>query len=80
MDSPPGTLAQALANAQARGVARLDAQMLLLHTLGRPVQDRAWLIAHDTDTLPNEAAGRFEALLGAVIQHRHARAALSSLL
>ena len=63
MDSPPGTLAQALANAQARGVARLDAQMLLLHTLGRPVQDRAWLIAHDTDTLPNEAAGRFETLL-----------------
>ncbi len=63
MDSPPGTLAQALANAQARGVARLDAQMLLLHALGRPVQDRAWLMAHDADGLSVEAASRFAVLV-----------------
>ncbi len=62
MDSSPGTLAQALADAQAHGVARLDAQMLLLHALGRPVHDRAWLIAHGADGLPVEAASRFAML------------------
>jgi release factor glutamine methyltransferase len=30
---------------------RLDAQLLLLHALGKPVQDRAWLLAHDSDEL-----------------------------
>jgi len=56
------TLAQALAAAQARGLARLDAQLLLLHALGRPAQDRAWLMAHDTDALPENVAARFDAL------------------
>ena len=32
--------------AQAQGLARIDAQMLLLHLLGRPVNDRAWLLTH----------------------------------
>ena len=45
------TLAQCLAQAQALGLARLDAQMLLLHSLGRPLHERAWLLAHDTDLL-----------------------------
>ena len=45
------TLADALAAAAARGVERLDAQLLLLHALGRPHTDRAWLLAHDTDAL-----------------------------
>jgi release factor glutamine methyltransferase len=44
-------IAQALAWAAARGLARLDAQLLLLHALGRDPQDRAWLLAHDTDPL-----------------------------
>lgn len=38
----------ALALAQALGVARLDAQLLLAHRLGR---SRAWLLAHDDDAL-----------------------------
>ncbi|WHZ12575.1 MAG: Peptide chain release factor N(5)-glutamine methyltransferase [Burkholderiaceae bacterium] len=42
---------------------RLDAQLLLLHALGRQAGDRAWLIAHDTDDLPRLAADRFEALV-----------------
>jgi release factor glutamine methyltransferase len=46
------TIAQALAWAQAHGLDRLDAQLLLLHALGRPERERAWLLAHDTDTLP----------------------------
>jgi release factor glutamine methyltransferase len=57
------TLAQALRHAQALGLDRLDAQLLLLHALERPTHDRAWLLAHDTDDLPAVAAAVFEASL-----------------
>ncbi|OPH11493.1 hypothetical protein, partial [Azospirillum brasilense] len=50
----PTTVAQALAHAQAIGLARIDAQLLLLHTLGRPDAGRAWLLAHDEDRLSAE--------------------------
>lgn len=52
------TLAQALAAANAQGLDRLDAQLLLLHAIGRPQSARAWLLAHDQDRLgpANEAA------------------------
>jgi release factor glutamine methyltransferase len=53
------TLAQALVQAAAHGVARLDAQLLLLHALGRAAGDRAWLLAHDGDPLPGGARERF---------------------
>ena len=53
--APPATVAQALAAAIALGIDRLDAQLLLLHALGRPPHDRAWLLAHDTDALPEAA-------------------------
>ncbi|MBE7939808.1 MULTISPECIES: peptide chain release factor N(5)-glutamine methyltransferase [Ramlibacter] len=53
------TLAQALASAAALGLARLDAQLLLLHALGRGGHERAWLIAHDTDTLQAPQAEAF---------------------
>ncbi|NUN61909.1 MAG: peptide chain release factor N(5)-glutamine methyltransferase, partial [Burkholderiaceae bacterium] len=56
------TLQQALTTAQTQGLARIDAQMLLLHTLGRASDDRAWLITHDTDTLPPAAQEQFQAL------------------
>ena len=56
------TLQQALTTALAQGLARIDAQMLLLHTLGRSTSDRAWLITHDTDTLDPAVQERFEAL------------------
>jgi release factor glutamine methyltransferase len=45
------TLAQCLAQAHALGMARLDAQMLLLHSLERPLHERAWLLANDTNLL-----------------------------
>jgi len=61
--SPPTRLAQALADAQAAGLDRLDAQMLLLHALGRDPHDRAWLMAHDTDALDTHQAGRIAALV-----------------
>jgi release factor glutamine methyltransferase len=51
---------QALAAAcSALGLARLDAQLLLLHALGRPQNDRAWLLAHDTDALDPETEMRY---------------------
>jgi release factor glutamine methyltransferase len=58
------TLDQALAQALARGpgLDRLDAGMLLLHTLGRNPHERAWLLAHGDDELPAPAMTAFEAL------------------
>ncbi|WP_198969791.1 peptide chain release factor N(5)-glutamine methyltransferase [Xylophilus sp. ASV27] len=49
--APPISIAQALQAAGALGLERLDAQLLLLHALGRPAHERAWLLAHDTDLL-----------------------------
>lgn len=48
----PMTVDQALRHALVLGLDRLDAQLLVLHALGRPAHDRAWLLAHDTDVLP----------------------------
>lgn len=56
------TCAQALAAAQAQELDRLDAQLLLLHALGKPGDARAWLMAHDTDVLPEKAAADFRAM------------------
>ncbi|CAN7199805.1 peptide chain release factor N(5)-glutamine methyltransferase [Acidovorax sp. LjRoot117] len=56
------TLAQALAQAHTLGLARIDAQLLLLHALGRPDAGRAWLLAHDTDGLDDAVQAQFIAL------------------
>jgi release factor glutamine methyltransferase len=56
-----GSLAHALGQARAAGLARQDAQLLLLHALGRnDAHARAWLIAHDADPLPAAVARRFQ--------------------
>lgn len=57
------TLRDTLQQAQLHGLERLDAQMLLLHALGRSPHDRAWLMAHDGDALPEAAAADWQALL-----------------
>ncbi|MBS0341714.1 MAG: peptide chain release factor N(5)-glutamine methyltransferase [Proteobacteria bacterium] len=59
----PATMAQALSAAAALGVERLDAQLLLLHALGRTSDERAWLLAHDRDPLAEDAAQRLQASL-----------------
>lgn len=56
------TLADALRQAAAQGVARIDAHLLLLHVLGRADSDRAWLLAHDDDALAPVAAESFRVL------------------
>ena len=58
----PKTVAQWLAWMYALGLDRLDAQLLLLHALGRPETERAWLLAHDTDPLPCAAGESLRAL------------------
>ncbi|MDM0076765.1 peptide chain release factor N(5)-glutamine methyltransferase [Variovorax sp. J2P1-59] len=51
-----------LAAAAGLGVERLDAQLLLLHVLGRSGSERAWLMAHDTDVLTAEVWPAFAQL------------------
>ncbi len=55
------SLADALAQARYMGLDALDAQLLLLHLLGR-ADDRAWLHAHDTDALPPSVAPAWQEL------------------
>ena len=45
------TVGQALHSAIAQGVVRLEAQLLLLHVMGRNADERAWLLAHDDEVL-----------------------------
>jgi release factor glutamine methyltransferase len=54
------TVAQAVAWAQTLGLPRLDAQVLLLHALGRAHHDRAWLLAHGDDPLGTIVQATFE--------------------
>jgi release factor glutamine methyltransferase len=56
----PLTVAQASAWAQTLGLPRLDAQVLLLHALGRAPHDRAWLLAHSDDALDAATQATFE--------------------
>ena len=58
----PRTSAQALAAAQTLSLNRLDAQLLLLHALGKSHADRAWLLAHDRDALSDDVTRQFDAL------------------
>ena len=55
------TVEAALKAAQALGLARLDAQLLMLHALNKPDADRAWLLAHDRDVLDGKAVDDFRA-------------------
>lgn len=54
---------QTLASLQSRGLDRLDAQLLLLHVLDKPANQRGWLLAHDSDPLPCESAASLEKLV-----------------
>jgi release factor glutamine methyltransferase len=54
------TVGQAAAWAQTLGLPRLDAQVLLLHALGRAPHDRAWLLAHSDDALDAAVQTTFE--------------------
>ena len=51
-----------LAGANALGLDRLDAQLLLLQALAKPASERAWLLAHDLDVLSDSVNDAFMAL------------------
>lgn len=57
------TLTQCLSQAHAQGLARVDAQMLLLHSMGRPLHDRAWLLTRDSDSLTPAQQDTWQAAL-----------------
>jgi release factor glutamine methyltransferase len=59
----PLSLAESLRRAQQQGLARIDAQLLHLLALGRPLQERAWLLAHDDHMLDADAQGHIAALV-----------------
>ena len=54
------TVVQAVTSAQTSALPPLDAPVLLLHTLGRPPHDRAWLLAHSDDALDASVQAIFE--------------------
>ena len=56
------SIQKSLLTAIQSGLDRLDAQLLLLHALGKSQSDRAWLITHDTESLSEPAALAFQAL------------------
>jgi release factor glutamine methyltransferase len=56
------TITEALSAAQTLGVDRLEAQLLLLHALGKSHTERGWLLAHDLDALPASTEPAFLAL------------------
>ena len=66
-EAAPSTVAQALRAIAALGIDRLDAQLLLLHALARPVHERAWLLAHDGDAMP---AGTWRAVAALCARRR----------
>ena len=53
------TIADALSTAAALGLARLDAQLLLLQLLGQSGAGRGWLLAHDHEDLDTASSERF---------------------
>lgn len=57
------TLAARLAALKAAGIPLLEARQLLLLALQRDPHDRAWLAAHDDETLDAPATARLDALL-----------------
>jgi release factor glutamine methyltransferase len=64
-------IAQALASARAEGLARLDADLLLLFAMGVPAHKlgtrRGWLLAHDDEALDSDEQKRFLEF----VQRRH---------
>ena len=60
MQPTPDRCVDALLRAARARIDAPDAQLLLLHVLGR---DRAWLFAHGHDAVPADAASAFDALV-----------------
>lgn len=62
LEASATTVGLALAQAQSRGLSRLDAQRLLLHALGRSGRERAWLTTHNEQVLKAASFTAFQSL------------------
>lgn len=56
------SISQLLAGDAAQSLDRLDAQVLLLHALGKGDANRSWLLAHDRDEVPASVIHHYTAL------------------
>lgn len=56
------TIGQAIQAARSLGLERLEAQLLALHVLGRSPVERAWLLAHSSDAMPEAAQAQLQTL------------------
>ncbi len=56
------TIAQAISQLQSQGLDLTDSRILLLHAVGQARAGRAWLLAHDTDLLSEQALTTLQAL------------------
>lgn len=56
------TIAQAISQLQSQGLDLTDSRLLLLHAVGQARAGRAWLLAHDTDLLSEQALTTLQAL------------------
>lgn len=54
---------QAVQYAQSLGLERLDAQLLVLHALGRKTSERAWLLAHSDEVLAEATVAQLQGLV-----------------
>jgi len=63
------SIEQALAWAQASGITRIEAQLLMLHTLKRPLNDRAWLYLHESEPLQAASLLSFKAVVNRRLGH-----------
>ncbi len=63
------TIGDALRISIDDGLARIDAQLLMLHALGKTSLDRAWLISHGSDELDGTAATRFTSFAARRLDH-----------
>jgi release factor glutamine methyltransferase len=61
-NEPLGTVQVALLRAQKHGIAKIDARILLLHTLGKTAAGSAWLLANDNNPINAVQADAFNDL------------------
>jgi release factor glutamine methyltransferase len=58
-NEPLGTVQEALLRAQKHGIAKVDARILLLHTLGKNTSDTAWLLSNDNNPIHTKRADAY---------------------
>lgn len=60
---------QLLLAAEQKGLPRLEAQMLMLHALGRRSHERAWLLTHETESLDQQQTVSYQELVSKRLAH-----------